>query len=77
MIGLRFHFDPVTLPAGGGSAPAARAWWSLWLLALLFSVSLAAELICNDRPLYMRLNGQSYFPVLRFYPADTFYRNGK
>jgi len=77
MIGLRFHFDPVTRKRWRRYRARRRAWWSLWLLALLFSVSLAAELICNDRPLYMRLNGQSYFPVLRFYPADTFYRNGK
>jgi len=53
-----------------------RAWWSLWLLAALYGMGLAAELICNDRPLYVRYNGRSFFPVFKFYPEHTFVPGG-
>jgi len=53
-----------------------RAWWSLWILAALYALSLAAELVCNDQPLYVRCEGRSFFPVLRFYPEDRFLHNG-
>lgn len=43
-----------------------RAWWSFCLLAGLYTVSLAAELICNDRPLYLRFEGRTYFPAFRY-----------
>ncbi|HRR34691.1 MAG TPA: ABC transporter permease subunit [Kiritimatiellia bacterium] len=35
---------------------------ALILLGALFVISLAAELICNSRPLFLRINGRSYFP---------------
>jgi microcin C transport system permease protein len=49
-----------------------RAWWSLWLFLVLCLLTLPAELFCNDRPLYVRYDGGSYFPVLRAYPETTF-----
>jgi microcin C transport system permease protein len=42
-----------------------RARWSLALLAALFAVSLASELLCNSRPLYLRVNGRSFFPFVQ------------
>jgi microcin C transport system permease protein len=54
-----------------------RGFWSLVLLVGMYVVSLGAELLCNDRPLYVRFNGSSYFPVFRFYPEDVFTGNGK
>jgi microcin C transport system permease protein len=53
-----------------------RAVWSLWALVALFAISLCSELICNDRPLYVRFRGQSFFPALRYYPEDVFLGNG-
>jgi microcin C transport system permease protein len=53
-----------------------RAWVALNLLAALWAGSLVAELIANDRPLVMRFNRRWYFPVLRFYPRETFLRDG-
>lgn len=54
-----------------------RAWWSLVVLLTLYAMSLVSELLCNNTPLYVRHNGQSYFPIFRFYPEDTFIGNGK
>lgn len=48
------------------------AYYSLWLFTLLFGISLMAELISNDKPLYISYQGQSYFPLLNTYPEVTF-----
>jgi microcin C transport system permease protein len=63
-------------------SPAGRAWrrfrsnrlgyWSLMILAVLFCVSAAAELLSNDKPLVARYNGQWYFPVFQALPETTF-----
>ncbi|KAB7628377.1 ABC transporter permease [Alkalilimnicola sp. S0819] len=49
-----------------------RGWWSLWLFLILFGLSLAAELIANDKPLLMRFQGDWYLPVLVSYPETAF-----
>ena len=54
-----------------------RAYVSLWVLILLYGLSLGAELICNSSPLYVRFQGKSYFPVFRFYPEDMFTGSGR
>ena len=77
-----------SLPAASDSAasaslsPSRRAWlrfkrnrqgyWSLWLFCALVLVSLCAELISNDKPLIVRYEGQTYFPMLRDYSEKTF-----
>jgi len=54
-----------------------RAWLSLWFIAILYGLSLCAEVICNSKPLYVRFNGHSYFPVLRYVPESVFLQNGR
>ncbi len=54
-----------------------RACLSLWILVLLYGLSLFAELLCNNVPLYVHFDGQSFFPVVRFYPEDTFTGSGR
>jgi len=53
------------------------ARFSFWALSILYLVSLGAELVCNSDPLFLRFNGESYVPVFRYYPEDTFLGNGK
>jgi len=38
-----------------------RGYWSLWLFLVLFVISLLAEFIANDKPLYIQFNGKGYF----------------
>ncbi len=70
---------------GGASAslsPARRAWgrfrrnrlgyWSLLLFCVLVVLSLGAELVSNDRPLVVRYEGQTYWPLWKDYPEKTF-----
>ena len=53
-----------------------RAWSSLVALAILYGVSLSAEWLCNDQPLYLRVEGRSYFPVLRYVSQEMLFGNG-
>jgi microcin C transport system permease protein len=64
------------------ASPGRRAWRrfranrlgyvSLVLFAVLFGLSLVAELLSNDRPLVARYDGHWYFPVVQTLPETTF-----
>ena len=63
-------------------SPSRRAWqrfrrnrlgyWSLLVFCALFVLSLAAELISNDKPLVARHHGQWYFPIVSNVPETAF-----
>lgn len=47
-------------------------YYSFWLFIIIFVLSLAANLIANDKPLLVGYQGSLYVPVLRDYPETTF-----
>lgn len=47
-------------------------YWSLWLFALLFVVSLLANVIANDKPLLVSYQSHLYFPIIKNYPETLF-----
>lgn len=49
-----------------------RGFSSLLLFVLLFGLSVFAEVLSNDKPLYVRYEGRSYFPLVQAYPETTF-----
>ncbi|WP_104403473.1 ABC transporter permease [Vibrio penaeicida] len=49
-----------------------RGFVSLWLFSLLFFVSLFAELIANDKPLFISFDNQWYYPVAIQYAETDF-----
>ena len=49
-----------------------RAYWSMWIFAVLYGLSLFAEFIANDKPLLVSFQGELHAPVLRFYPETAF-----
>jgi microcin C transport system permease protein len=63
-------------------SPGQRAWrrfkrnrlgfWSLVLFGVLVVLSLFAEVLSTDKPLVVRYEGTTYFPVLRDYSEKTF-----
>ncbi len=74
---------PLAAPAPSLSlSPSRRAWlrfkrnrlgfWSLIVFCVLVAISLGAELVSNDRPLIVRYEGQTYFPIFKTYPETTF-----
>jgi len=49
-----------------------RGYYSLWIFLCLFFCSLFAEFIANDKPLYIRYGGESFFPVFTVYTEIEF-----
>jgi microcin C transport system permease protein len=49
-----------------------RGYWSLWVFLVLFIISLAAEFIANDKPVFIYVNGHAFFPALVTYPDTDF-----
>ncbi len=71
-----------TAPVTVSASPGRRAWqrfkrnrlgfWSLWVFGVLVVLSLFAEVLSTDKPLIVRYEGQTYFPVLRDHSEKTF-----
>ncbi|MBF0402246.1 MAG: ABC transporter permease [Magnetococcales bacterium] len=49
-----------------------RGHLSLWIFAILFGLSLGAELLANDKPLLVYYQNTLYIPLLHSYPETTF-----
>ncbi len=49
-----------------------RGWYSLWILLTLFIVSLGAEIVANDKPLFISYKNEWYFPIAKDYPETIF-----
>ncbi len=49
-----------------------RGYWSLWVFLAMFLLSLFAEFIANDKPIYIHVGGHSYFPAVVTYPDTAF-----
>ncbi len=49
-----------------------RGWWSLWIFLFLFTVSLFAELIANDKPLLVSYQGDWFMPAWFAYAETEF-----
>ena len=49
-----------------------RGYYSLWLFLIVFTLSLFAEFISNDKPLIVQYQGEYYFPVFKFYKETDF-----
>lgn len=63
-------------------SPSRRAWqrfkrnrlgyWSLVIFCVLVVASLFAEVLSNDRPLVVRYEGQTYFPIFQNHAETVF-----
>ena len=49
-----------------------RGYWALWIFLTMFIVSLFAEFICNDKPIFIFVNGRPFFPAIITYPDTAF-----
>ena len=49
-----------------------RGFYSLILFSLLFTVTLGAEIVSNDKPYFIRYNNSFYFPMFITYAETTF-----
>ncbi|MEZ9924256.1 ABC transporter permease [Vibrio breoganii] len=49
-----------------------RGFWSLWIFTLLFTVTLFAEVVANDKPLFVSFDYGWYFPIAKQYSEIEF-----
>ena len=49
-----------------------RGYISFWIFLTLFTVSLLADVIANDKPLVISFKGEIYAPILSVYPETVF-----
>ena len=49
-----------------------RALWSLIIFLIVFTITLFAEFVANDKPILVKYRGEFYTPVFNFYPETTF-----
>ncbi len=74
--------DLAPAPQRSFQSPGRRAWRrfrtnrlgyvSLILFLVLFGLSLLAEVLSNDKPLFVRYEGQWYVPIVQTLPETTF-----
>ncbi len=49
-----------------------RGWWSFWIFAALFVVTLFAEVIANEKPIFVMYDGKPHMPIFVAYPETEF-----
>ncbi|HEX7777418.1 MAG TPA: ABC transporter permease [Parvibaculum sp.] len=72
LAGQTFTLSPINKRRWRNFKANRRGYWSLWIFLVLFTLSLFAEFIANDKPLYINFKGGSYFPVFAAYPETEF-----
>ncbi len=70
------HLHPITRKRIARFAEMKRAYWSFWILVVLYGVSLASELVANEKPLLMRFEGRWFAPVLFTYSQNEILADG-
>jgi len=67
-----FRLSPLNKRRWRNFTANRRGYWSFWIFMALFLISLFAELIANDRPFLIKLDGKLYFPAFVNYPETAF-----
>ena len=69
---LGFRITPITERRLANFRRNKRGFWSLWIFLVLFFLSLFAEAIANDKPVFVWFDGGAYFPFAEAYPETAF-----
>jgi microcin C transport system permease protein len=71
-LARRFRLSPINRRRWENFKANRRGYWSLWIFIVLFTVTLFAEVIANDKPIVARYKGEWLFPAFVAYPESTF-----
>ncbi|HEX5213014.1 MAG TPA: ABC transporter permease [Pseudolabrys sp.] len=71
----RFALSPLNRRRWANFKQNRRGYWSLWIFLVLFLITLFAEFIANDKPIYIHVNGSSFFPAVVTYPDTAFVKD--
>ncbi|MEM7589058.1 MAG: ABC transporter permease subunit [Myxococcota bacterium] len=69
--------DPITRKRIERFKGVKRSYYALLILSTLYIISLGAELIANDKPLFISHNKRWYFPVFQTYKRADFGQNAQ
>ncbi|MCP4283290.1 MAG: ABC transporter permease [Gammaproteobacteria bacterium] len=69
---IKLHFNPINRRRLQNFCRNRRGYYSLWIFLVLFSLSLFAEFIANDKPLLVSYEQTFYFPIFTIHPETTF-----
>ena len=69
---LGFPVSPMTRRRLHNFRANRRGYWSFWIFAVIFVLSLFAEFIANDKPILVEFDGTFYTPIFKAYPETTF-----
>ncbi|MGM0585076.1 MAG: ABC transporter permease [Pseudomonadota bacterium] len=67
-----FALDPLRKRRWENFKTNRRGFWSLWLFLVLFLISLFAEFVANDRPLWVTYRDETRFPIFEFHPETAY-----
>jgi len=65
-----FELTPINRRRWNNFKANRRGYWSLWIFAVMFVVSMLANVIANDRPIIASYKGELLFPILFEYPEE-------
>ncbi|MCA0964277.1 ABC transporter permease [Salipiger bermudensis] len=68
----RFALSPLNQRRWRNFRKNGRAFWSLVIFTILFTLSLFAEFIANDKPILVNYRGEYRMPIFSFYPETEF-----
>jgi microcin C transport system permease protein len=68
----RFALSPINRRRLKTFRANKRGYWSFWIFAVLFVVTLFAEFLANDKPFLVKHEGHFFVPVLFSYPETAF-----
>ena len=67
-----FNPSPLTRRRWRNFCRNRRAYWSLILFSVIFSITLVAEFVANDKPILVNYRGEYRMPIFKFYPETAF-----
>lgn len=65
-------FSPLTIKRLKHFQSNKRGYWSFWIFLALFILTMGAEFISNDKPIFVSYNDHWYVPVFVSYPETDF-----
>jgi len=70
--GGMFRLSPLNRRRWRNFRRNGRAFWSLVIFSVIFTITLFAEFVANDKPVLVQYRGELYMPIFRFYPETAF-----
>lgn len=71
-LGRHLRLSPLNQRRLANFRANSRGYWSFWIFLVLFVLSLFAEFLANDRPVFVSYKGEWLFPVVVDYPEEKF-----